>query len=244
MAESNVFPSREFGSEAVEALAKTGTVCLPCPPPAVGKLFIGINPDFNPDFPWASSEFFLRLVQNVSPKKVITRILALDDLRGICVPASESQQGESPHLFSTVNQFAAEIQDCISKLKAARTQLQLLSSVHDQSELPPKGKSLIVLARLHNLLRFRIFDSDGDKVVDTDESQLPGKSPIIKKIKDMIDTAWDSGKIGGKAEGEVIAAVTSIFCQCLGLCHRCVRSVPARRCRHLRARVGSGASGD
>jgi hypothetical protein len=214
--ENTVFPSREFGPETVEALAKACTIRLPCPPPAVGKLFIGINPDFNPDFPWASPEYFLRLVQRVSPQHVITRILALDDLRGISVPASASQQCESPPSFLTVNQFAAELQDYIAKLKTARIQLQLLPSVSDPSELPSKGKSLIVLARLHNLLRFRIFDNDGDKIVDTDETQLPGKAPAIKKIREMIEPAWEGGKLGGKAEADVIAAATSIFCQCLG----------------------------
>jgi hypothetical protein len=216
--ENTAFPSREFGLEAVEALAKTCTICLPCPPPAVGKLYIGINPDFNSDFPWASPEYFLRLVQRVSPKQVITRILALDDLRGISVPASSSEQCESQPSFLAVNQFAAELQDCISKLKAARSQLQLLPSASDLSELPSKGKSLIVLARLHNLLRFRIFDNDGDRIVDTDETQLPSKAQAIKKIKEMIEPAGDGGKLGLKAEADVIAAVTSIFCQCLGLC--------------------------
>jgi hypothetical protein len=216
--ESTVFPSREFCPGTVEALAKIGTISLPCPPPAAGKLFIGINPEFNPEFPWASPEFFLRLVQTVSPKQVITRILALDELRGLSVPASESQNRESPRTFVTVTQIAAEIQDRQSKLKAAQVQLQLLPSVNDPSELPSKGKSLIVLARLHNLLRFRIFDNDGDKIVDTDETQLPAKSQAIQKIKSMIVPAWDGTKLGGQAEAAVIAAVTSIFCQCPDLC--------------------------
>jgi hypothetical protein len=45
--EKTAFPSHEYGQYTTEALAKAGTVGLPCPPPASGKLYLGTNLDFS-----------------------------------------------------------------------------------------------------------------------------------------------------------------------------------------------------
>ena len=48
--------------------------------------------------------------------------------------------------------------------------LRLMSSVNDVSGIPTEGERLIVVAAVHDVLHFRIFDGDGKMVVDTDES--------------------------------------------------------------------------
>jgi hypothetical protein len=216
--ESTVFPSPEFCPAAQEILAKVGTVILPCPPPASGKLYIGINPDFDSDFPLASPEFFLRLVQTVSPKRVITRIFDLNDLRGISLPAPETPDGKAPRVFRTVGQFADAIQDRKRSLKAARRRLQSLAPVSDPSDLPASGKNLIILALVGGVFHLRVFDNDGDKIVDTDETQLPGKAKKIREIRSKIPASWNGDEIGMKDQDCLIAAVISLFCQCPEIC--------------------------
>jgi hypothetical protein len=95
---------------------------LPYPPPASGRLFIGINPDFIPPdsklglVRAGAPRFFLRLVQVVSPKQVITRIVDLEQLHGVSLPADAALRE-----FRTVSGIAADITSAVNKLAAAET---------------------------------------------------------------------------------------------------------------------------
>jgi hypothetical protein len=119
--ETSPFPSDNFGLAAMEALAKAGTVMLPSPPPASGTLYLGINPHHNPDLPSAAPQYYLRLVQTVGPKQVITRIVGLDGLRGVSLPAGSTAAGGASRVFSTVNTIAEDLahaMDALTKAKA------------------------------------------------------------------------------------------------------------------------------
>jgi hypothetical protein len=116
------FPSSEFDPTTKGALAKAGTVTFPWPPPASGPLYLGINPDSNPDLPSGSPPFFLRVVQNVSPKQVVTRIVALDELRGISLPDAAAKPAGSSRTFQTVNGIAQQIADAKTSLINANRQ--------------------------------------------------------------------------------------------------------------------------
>ena len=119
MHEKTAFPSDELGQSTKEALARAGTVRLPYPPPASGRLFLGINPDFDANLPSGTPQFFLRLVQTVSQKQVITRILGLAELRGISLPASSRTEGGPSREFRTVNDIADDIKGAIRTLTEA-----------------------------------------------------------------------------------------------------------------------------
>jgi hypothetical protein len=125
MEKKTAFPSHEFGQSAKEALAKAQTVALPGPTPARGKLYLGINPDFidrrtNPALPSGDPAYFLRLVQVVSQKVMVTRILDLKELRGVSLPLT-TPAGDSRE-FRTVNEITDKITDAINALtKAAST---------------------------------------------------------------------------------------------------------------------------
>jgi hypothetical protein len=107
--EKSVFPSNQFGQTTKDALAKAGTVALPCPSPASGRLYLGINPDFDPHLAGGSPKFFLRLVQTVSARQMITRIVDLNELRGISLPRPPTKVGETAREFRTANGIAKEI---------------------------------------------------------------------------------------------------------------------------------------
>jgi hypothetical protein len=113
--EKKPFPSAHFGTATREALAKAGTVELPSPRPASGRLYLGINPDSDPELPSGAPHYFLRLVQIVSPNVVITRIVDLKEFRGVSVPAP-TKEDTARRKFQTVNEIAKHIAGAISNL--------------------------------------------------------------------------------------------------------------------------------
>ena len=98
---------------------------LPYPPPAYGRLFIGINPDFIPPDDKlglvlsGAPKFFLRLVQVVSSKQVITRIVDLAHLRGVSLPADPNEESAGLRVFRPMDGIAAEITSAVKKLTEA-----------------------------------------------------------------------------------------------------------------------------
>jgi hypothetical protein len=114
------FPSDEFGPCTTETLAKAATVMLPYPPPASGRLFIGINPDDKLGFELAGApKFFLRLVQVVSQKQVITRIIDLKELRWVSLPAAPTKEGTALREFEKASSIARDIKAAVKKLTDA-----------------------------------------------------------------------------------------------------------------------------
>jgi hypothetical protein len=123
VAEKPAFASHEFGQYTTEALAKAGTVRLPCPPPALGTLYLGIPASSdrrrNPDLPAVPLQYFLRLVQDVSQNLVITRIIDLKELRGVSLPVVPTPKDGPSRVFKTVNDITDEITNAISALTKA-----------------------------------------------------------------------------------------------------------------------------
>jgi hypothetical protein len=89
-------PSSELGSNQRLALTLVGTVQLPSPVPATGRVFIGINPHHDEALPTASPQFFLKSVQTVSSRHVITRIFDLAHLRAVGLPAATGEEYAYP----------------------------------------------------------------------------------------------------------------------------------------------------
>jgi hypothetical protein len=69
------------------ALKIAGTVALPAPFPACGALWIVVAPEDG------DCETYIRIVQHVSSKRIITRFVRLADVRAIRAPQTEAAQG-------------------------------------------------------------------------------------------------------------------------------------------------------
>ncbi len=72
-----------------------------------------------------------------------------------------------------------------------------MSSVNDLSGVPQKGKNLIVVAAISQVLHFRIFDCRGQMVVDTDETRVRDKVPQLNDLKNQLDGLWPPHQITG-----------------------------------------------
>jgi multidrug efflux pump subunit AcrA (membrane-fusion protein) len=91
------------------------------------------------------------------------------------------------------------------------SELRLVPSAKSLGELPVAGRDLIVLARLGDVLHFRIFGSDGKKAVDTDERHLPGKAPLVEELKSILRPMWPDPRIFPMDKDKVVAALAEIF---------------------------------
>ena len=88
--------------------------------------------------------------------------------------------------------------------------LRLMSSLNGVSGIPTKGKNLIIVAAVNNVLHFRIFDGDGKVVVDTDEKGLTEQARQIEDLRKQLESLWLPHELTRSDKDRVITAVTSI----------------------------------
>jgi hypothetical protein len=105
--------------------------------------------------------------------------------------------------------------------------LRLMTPVNDVSGIPIKGKSLIILAAVNNVLHFRKFDGDGEMVVDTDEKRLTRQVRQIEDLRDQLESLWPPRVLTRSEKSRVITVVTSI------VDHIRPTGVPHREYRHF-----------
>ena len=67
-----------------------------------------------------------------------------------------------------------------------------MSSMND---MPRDGTSQIFVAHVGQSLHFRIFDSDGRSIVDTDETSLTAKVQQLEDLKRQLQGMWPPYKL-------------------------------------------------
>jgi exosortase len=92
----------------------------------------------------------------------------------------------------------------------AGCKLQLISSVNDVRDIPREGKRLIILAVVDQVLHFRIFDRDGEMVVNTDAKRLTKHARPIEDLKKQLTSLWPPHELTKSEQVRVIDAVESI----------------------------------
>jgi hypothetical protein len=89
--------------------------------------------------------------------------------------------------------------------------LQLMFSVSDPSGIPAAGKNLVIVANVMTMLYFRVFDTDGKVVVDTNETSLGAtKAGPILDLKAQLQSLGPPHVLTISEKERVIAAVASI----------------------------------
>ena len=88
--------------------------------------------------------------------------------------------------------------------------LLLMSSVTDVSTIPIEGKHLIVVAKVNDVLNFRIFDGEGKAVVNTHENRLADRAEQIEDLRKQLAGLWPPHELTGGEKGLVNGAVASI----------------------------------
>ena len=80
----------------------------------------------------------------------------------------------------------------------------------EEKEVPTNAKNLIVVGSLAGVLHIRIFDRDGEMVVDTDESKRPTQAQQFAALKTHIKNLRAGDEIGGSESRPIVTAVTAI----------------------------------
>jgi phosphate transport system permease protein len=89
--------------------------------------------------------------------------------------------------------------------------LRLIPSAPDASVMPARGERLIVVADVKGALHFRIFDTAGRKVVETDERHLPGRSEQVDAVRDQLEELWPPQEIFDEHQlNKAIAKITAL----------------------------------
>jgi hypothetical protein len=68
--------------------------------------------------------------------------------------------------------------------------IRLMPPLNDVSGIPRNGNYLVIVAAVGQLLRFRVFDSDGKMVLDKDEEGLTDKARQIGDLKKHLASFW------------------------------------------------------
>jgi mono/diheme cytochrome c family protein len=95
----------------------------------------------------------------------------------------------------------------------AGSDLRLLAPVKALSDVPKKGKNLILLVSVDGVLRFRAFDAEGKMVVDQDEKSLADKSGQIHELKTNLQKLSPPQVLEGDEKDQVLFAVSAIVGQ-------------------------------
>jgi len=88
--------------------------------------------------------------------------------------------------------------------------LRLMPAVNNVSDIPTVGKHLIIVAAVHDVLHFRVFDGDGKVAVDADEKKLTGQAWQIEDLKKQLVDLWPPHVLNRGEKERTINAVASI----------------------------------
>jgi hypothetical protein len=88
--------------------------------------------------------------------------------------------------------------------------LLLTSSANDAAGIPEAGKGLIIVAAVKGVLHLRIFDEDGKKFVDLDETKLAARAVPIDDVRQQLRSLWPPHVLTKGEKARVIDVVTSI----------------------------------
>ena len=86
--------------------------------------------------------------------------------------------------------------------------LRWMPSVSDMNDIPTAGKNLIIAAGLKDAFHFRVFDADGNRVLDKNQSQLADDVPQIAELRSLLGNLQGRTPLSQSDKKSVIAGLT------------------------------------
>lgn len=114
-----VFPAPEVGEEQKLAFDLAGTVGLPAPFPAAGRVYLirTSKKADSADKDDRAPRFFVKIVQTISPKQIATTFVQSEDVRAVSSPAAgEPVTDPASWKFLNIDEVRAQIKAAIKEL--------------------------------------------------------------------------------------------------------------------------------
>jgi Heparan-alpha-glucosaminide N-acetyltransferase, catalytic len=90
---------------------------------------------------------------------------------------------------------------------ARASEVQWLPSINATSELPKKGKNLVVVASVDGVLHFRAFDAVGNVVEDFEEKRYSGESRRIEGLRKKLESMSSRQELTNSEQQEILDAI-------------------------------------
>ena len=85
-----------------------------------------------------------------------------------------------------------------------------MAQIDNVAAIPGQGKNLIVVASVGKVLHFRVFDSDGTIVVNTQDYNVLGKAAQVDALETQLKGLWPPHELTASEKSRLIDSVTSI----------------------------------
>ena len=91
-----------------------------------------------------------------------------------------------------------------------RYDLRIVFRVNDTNEIQKAGNHLVLVADVQGVLHFRVFGTEGQRVVDVDETRLPDKQQWISKLRNLLNDLGRESQISPTEKHDIINIIISI----------------------------------
>ena len=127
------------------------------------------------------------------------------------VQADRMFSAEAMNQVDTLRRRVGEyLEERKSPLAQAGFDLRLMPALDDAQALPTAGQALIIVAAVKDVLHVRVFDGDGKRVVDTDETRLTDHARQVEDLREQLARAWPPHEPTRRDKDRVITAVLSL----------------------------------
>jgi multidrug efflux pump subunit AcrB len=109
-----------------------------------------------------------------------------------------------------VKKKSASILMIINLFSPDAYRVKLMPSRSRVKDIPAEGKNQVIVANVEGALHFRIFDGDGRKAVDTDETRLAAQAGPIADLKKRLEPLWPPHELSEGEKHDVLVDVASI----------------------------------
>ncbi len=132
-------------------------------------------------------------------------------------PKTSAVDDETFVEFLKAHSAARRLADLYQGLLKTEFDLKWMPSVNNVDGIPTVGKTLVIAAAVNQVLHFRIFDRNGNRVVDTDEIRLTGQARQaeelrrqLEELRRQLESLRSPDKLVKDEKLRVINAITSI----------------------------------
>jgi hypothetical protein len=132
----------------------------------------------------------------------------------------ETERVRASLFFSAKNVSGKTLTNCtlkfvvdegVARMFLGMCEFRMMPFLKHASDIPTKGKGLVIVALANQVLHVRIFNTDGKMVVDTNEKQVPERARAIDDLRKQLATLDGLNNIPKSEKYRAAAAVALLI---------------------------------